>query len=1410
MKKDVELVIRARDEASRSGAAIADVLDRLAKVSRDAGTSAKEGATGIDLLGVALGQVQKEYRTIDKAADAASAAFERQTRALSETREQQQALSVQVGAAKAALERLRAEEISDVEAKKAQAVQIKQVETAYNALIRQQEAVSKAADRQEVALNAAGLALQQVGSQATAAEMSVVEAALRRSAQAAKDYAAASQDAAAKGVDGFFGIGRSAKDAGESARVIDAALKEEARMVAVVEEHLQRAAAAVRDKTAALEAQKLKYTELAQKAREAQAAEDADQANNALLGVRGPTKSAAESAAAIEAALKEEARLVSVVEMSLQAARKEEDARTQAVIRQQEEYRKLAQAARESQLAIENNSANDAFFGVGRMPAKSAADSYSVFAEAAQKQDEQRASAARLRAELNPLQQVQAEYNRKVAEAQSLQAAGAISAKELAAQLRRLKVDAQAAGDALSNRGGRGEANKNTLFGLKPYELQNLSYQINDVLTQLGSGTAPTQVLAQQGGQIAQIFAGSRGGSFFSTIAQGAKAAGPLVAVLAVTLGTVVSALKNIADLSKSTKLFNGQLGASADGGIYDAKVLAETSHELDVLAGSLKEARSQVSILAREGVAPAWIQDMAITSRNLSEVWGTDLVEATKEVSKGFTGQFKEIDELDKKYNFLTKAQRDHIRELFEQGKAEEARLHAFKIFKGLMDDGAASMRGPWKEALQSLSQAWDNFLKWIGNSRPIQAMIGWLKDLAKWADNATSALLKAQNRNEIARVEARIADLEEERTVAQARTGQGGMPRGRALTRNAGTVRLDVAAIDKDLAASRAEKSKLEGQRAKDVRAPGTQQAAKDEDRKTEAGANRAARDAAKAAREAEAAERERESAAETLSRSLSALEARVGKLSTAPLEDRLAAVDKEYARIKRELDEAREKGVTTVDGLTLKDYEARVDAAKVLLRQQAEMTYYSEAIKDLEDQRSARLKTIQDQLAQGAITQEQAFAAFDEIENDVAPAMANIADDALIFARALYAAKPSPELAAFISKMELVDKKERSPGGVGSAGQVSKLATIQESERRVNELLAQRADLIALATAEYERGNLTFEDFEARVQNAYDRTSLALMEQINSIDVMLGQMKSLGEISQTAYDAWIAKTQMLRHELDNTSNQILSVADANQMIVDAGVSAWDQFFSAIEEGRDVLGSFLDAMRQMLSDIFRDIAKVIVRAMIMRALMKTGIGKMISGATEGLFDAEGATQAAVALGGAGALWMQVVAGLQAAAAQLQAAGGMGGLAGGASGGGGKKGFLSSVFSFAASVFSPVKAPIKHSGGLVGAAGVQRMAPVAAFANAVRYHGGGLPGLRANEVAAILEKNEEVITASDPRHALNGGKSGGGGGSTKIVNVLDSPDLLTHALSDERGQRVMVNFVRQNPGAFKAAMGLV
>ena len=55
--------------------------------------------------------------------------------------------------------------------------------------------------------------------------------------------------------------------------------------------------------------------------------------------------------------------------------------------------------------------------------------------------------------------------------------------------------------------------------------------------------------------------------------------------------------------------------------------------------------------------------------------------------------------------------------------------------------------------------------------------------------------------------------------------------------------------------------------------------------------------------------------------------------------------------------------------------------------------------------------------------------------------------------------------------------------------------------------------------------------------------------------------------------------------------------------------------------------------------------------------------------------------------------------------------------------------------------------ANIFHAGGIVGGATPGRMVPVGAFANAERMHNGGWAGLRSDEVPAILQRGERVLS---------------------------------------------------------------
>ncbi len=71
----------------------------------------------------------------------------------------------------------------------------------------------------------------------------------------------------------------------------------------------------------------------------------------------------------------------------------------------------------------------------------------------------------------------------------------------------------------------------------------------------------------------------------------------------------------------------------------------------------------------------------------------------------------------------------------------------------------------------------------------------------------------------------------------------------------------------------------------------------------------------------------------------------------------------------------------------------------------------------------------------------------------------------------------------------------------------------------------------------------------------------------------------------------------------------------------------------------------------------------------------------------------------------------------------------------------------LANALSGALGNMGSVFASVHHAGGMVGGAAPQRMVPAMAFARAPRMHGGGFAGLKPNEVPAILQRGERVLS---------------------------------------------------------------
>lgn len=123
----------------------------------------------------------------------------------------------------------------------------------------------------------------------------------------------------------------------------------------------------------------------------------------------------------------------------------------------------------------------------------------------------------------------------------------------------------------------------------------------------------------------------------------------------------------------------------------------------------------------------------------------------------------------------------------------------------------------------------------------------------------------------------------------------------------------------------------------------------------------------------------------------------------------------------------------------------------------------------------------------------------------------------------------------------------------------------------------------------------------------------------------------------------------------------------------------------------------------------------------------------------------------------------------------------------------------------FLAAAGAAGSATVNHAGGVVGSYSSgrrSRTVDTAWFANAPRYHSGGVPGLASDEYATILQKGEEVLTADSPRNIMNGGANlGGGSGDSSGMRVVlvDDRAKVAEAMSSSEGERVIVQAIKRN-----------
>lgn len=1026
----------------------------------------------------------------------------------------------------------------------------------------------------------------------------------------------------------------------------------------------------------------------------------------------------------------------------------------------------------------------------------------------------------------------------------------ATASKNAAAAQGTLKGKVDAATNSIQRQGaagGRGRGGDSaggeepdvTVYGLRPWQLVNLGYQVNDVASGLAMGQAPLQILAQQAGQFAQIWP-----NVMVTVARSI----PQLALLGTVLAPFIAAAMRLKEAGDSVEYFNQRLAVSADGYRYTAEGLTDITAKIKEMGVSVDDARTLVAGFAAEGISADKFRGLAELATNLDRITGEGVVEAGKRVSEALTGSVDDVRALDQELNFLTATQYEQIRAMEDAGDKAGAMSLAQQVLRQQLE-GAKTETSEWAQALEELAGAWDELVDALEDSGIIQFVsreIGYLgrdvknvvRDIRSAAETVGGAFSGPDTDARIAQLRQQIANEEALRASgfvsgASAASGVDVLQEMKAELAQILSLRREHIAQIKDeglhigMSAEATEAQKKALLDISDV---------VDDNLKT-------MQDEAQAV---ELTNRER------------FIEERLLKARNEALE-KAKQLNQDFLGLTKEQTEAIRQQAGALYDSQNRNYEAQYTAERGTPRG-AQMEELISATARLAEQMGLSAKDLltamsyetggtfdpwkagpttkygqhrgliqwgEPQAAKYGVTATSSIASqIEAVGKYLADAGVKAGDGLLQIYAAINAGNAKNINASDANNGgapgTVLDKVSDQMGGheARAAGLLAAYAGVAEHAQEVAEfdkqrmldqeeylagyqkrveqqqfelaLLSQSAKEAAIAKAVHDEElraqeaglQLTKEqraETEALAAAEFDRTNVnrqvnELMEQRSLLLERMDLAQETGD--QPLLTSTATELEAVNLKLDEAIAKAIAFWQA--MGGDGAANA----IANLQNIQIAIGQSTERMKTQFLPTAEDINN---------RLADIG-GNAFSAFAQAIANGENAAEAFFnsLLQGIAEFLIEIGKAIVKQALFNALAGGTGG--GGA--GGGIGGFLMGLFG------------AKHTGGIVGQTTQRRAVNPMVFAGAQRYHGGGIvsDGLRQREVPIIALEGEEVLTEDDPRHSANGG--GGKAVNLKVVNTFDAAEMMEAALASVAGERVMTNWISRNSSKVNGALG--
>jgi phage-related minor tail protein len=338
--------------------------------------------------------------------------------------------------------------------------------------------------------------------------------------------------------------------------------------------------------------------------------------------------------------------------------------------------------------------------------------------------------------------------------------------------------------------GARGASGTQGAAGINGQAVTQLSFQLNDIATQLASGTGLFQTLAQQGGQVLQVWQQSP-----SVFGDTARAIGGVLTPARLLGATLIGAgVAGFATYERWQGVLRDTeralLGTGRSAGIASAQIISMADEVARRQGGSAGNARGTLNALANTGrIAPGNLSSIAGLERDLAATLGIELAEANKLLASSFADPVRGADELNKSLGGINTTVRDYIRRLSESGREQEAQIILVERVRDRI--GAANeLTSFWTRSWQGLTAAASGAADALGRAldaatgggrtrdqRAASAQAGVVGDLEAQKRIAEDMLRRFERFPEATeRWGARLADVT--RQLEQARSAMSTMP--------------------------------------------------------------------------------------------------------------------------------------------------------------------------------------------------------------------------------------------------------------------------------------------------------------------------------------------------------------------------------------------------------------------------------------------------------------------------------------------------------------------------------------------------------------------------------------------------------------------------------------------------------